>query len=210
MRVKLPGTVKKLIKVTSFWRENHLILREVRHFRRIAILAVVFALIAAFFEGVTVGFTASFLQGLTNPEEPPIQTGLVWFDTVVLATEASAAERLYRLSGLLLLGVCLKAGFDYLGGIYSKQASLSLVDRLRQRIFDQLESLSLSFYSTASPGALINTVRGEVNQVQQAFNVLSTFVVHGSKLTAYLISMLVLSWQLFLTSVLALGRCRSA
>ena len=205
MRLKLPRIFRSLVEATSFWRENHLILREFKHFRRIAVLAVVFALIAAFFEGVTVGFIASFLQGLTNPEEPPIQTGFVWFDNVVLATDASAAERLYRLSGLLLLGVWLKAGFDYLGGVYSKQASLSLVDRLRQRIFDQLESLSLSFYSTANPGALINTVRGEVNQVQQAFNVLSTFVVHGSKLLAYLISMLVLSWQLFLTSVLVFG-----
>ena len=205
MKLKLPSAVRVLIKTTSFWKENYLILREFKHFRRIAILAVAFALIAAFFEGLTVGFIASFLQGLTNPEEPPIQTGFAWFDTVVLATEASAAERLYRLSGLLLLGVCLKAGFDYLGNVYSKRASLSLVDRLRQRIFDQLESLSLSFYSTSNPGALISTVRGEVNQVQQAFNVLSTFLVHGSKLFAYLISMLLLSWQLFLTSVLVFG-----
>ena len=205
MRLKLPRIVKNLIKVTSFWRENHLILREFKHFRRIAVLAVVFALIAAFFEGVTVGFIASFLQGLTNPEEPPIQTGFAWFDSVVLATDASAAERLYRLSGLLLLGVWLKAVFDYLGGVYSKRVSLSLVDRLRRKVFDQLESLSLSFYSTANPGALISTVRGEINQVQQAFNILSTFMVHGSKLMAYLISMLVLSWQLFLTSVLVFG-----
>ncbi len=99
----------------------------------------------------------------------------------------------------------LKAGFDYFGSVYSKQASLSLVDRLRQRIFDQLESLSLGFYSTANPGALISTVRGEVNQVQQAFNVLSTSMVHGSKLLAYLVSMLLLSWQLFVTSVLVFG-----
>ena len=205
MKLKLPRVIKSLAKATSFWQENYLILREFRHFRRIAVLAVVFALIAAFFEGVTVGLIASFLQGLTNPEEPPIRTGFAWFDTVVLAADSSAAERLYRLSGLLLLGVWLKAGFDYSGGVYAKQASLSLVDRLRQRIFDQLESLSLSFYSTANPGALINTVRGEINQVQQAFNVLSNFVVHGSKLLAYLISMLVLSWQLFLTSVLVFG-----
>ncbi|MBE9061266.1 heterocyst formation ABC transporter subunit HepA [cf. Phormidesmis sp. LEGE 11477] len=205
MRLRLPRIAKSVVKATSFWKENRLILREFRHFRRVAVLAVVFALIAAFFEGVTVGFIASFLQGLTNPEEPPIQTGLAWFDTVVLATEAPAAERLYRLSGLLLVGVCMKAGFDYLGSVYSKRASLSLVDQLRQRIFDQLESLSLSFYSTANPGALISTVRGEVNQVQRAFNVLSTFIVHGSKLLAYLISMLLLSWQLFVTSVLVFG-----
>lgn len=205
MQLKLPNVVRVLIKTTSFWRENRLILQEFKHFRRIAVLAVAFALVAAFFEGITVGFIASFLQGLTSPEEPPIQTGFAWFDAVILATESSAAERLYRLSGLLLLSVWLKAGFDYLGGIYSKRVSLSLVDRLRRSIFDQLESLSLSFYSTANPGALISTLRGEVQQVQQAFNILSAFIVQGSKLLAYFISMLVLSWQLFLTSVLVFG-----
>ncbi|MGB7251548.1 MAG: ABC transporter transmembrane domain-containing protein, partial [Phormidesmis sp.] len=205
MTLKLPNIVRALIKATSFWKENHLILREFKHFRRIAVLAVTFAFLAAFFEGITVGFIAAFLQGLTNPDEPPIQTGFAWLDAVVLATESSSAERIYRLSGLLLLGVWLKATFDYLGNVYSKRASLSLVDRLRQRIYDQLESLSLSFYSTANPGALISTVRGEVNQVQQAFNLLSNFMVHGSKLLAYLISMLMLSWQLFLTSILVFG-----
>ncbi len=205
MKLKLPNAVRALIKTTSYWQENRLILRELKHIRQIVVLAIGFTLVAAFFEGIIVGFIAAFLQGLTNPEEPPLQTGLVWFDSSVLATEATAVERLYRLSGLLLLGVWLKSGFDYLGSIYSKQASLSLVDRLRRKIFDQLESLSLSFYSTANPGALISTVRGEVNQVQQAFNVLSSFIVHGSKLLAYLISMLLLSWQLFLTSVLVFG-----
>lgn len=205
MRLKLPVAIRRAITATSFWRENHLILREFRHFRRVAVLAVVFALIAAFFEGSTVGFIASFLQGLTNPEAPPLQTGIAWFDTVFLATEASAADRIYRLSGLLLIGVWLRAGFDYLGMVYSKKASLSLVDCLRRQIFDQLKSFSLSFYTTANPGALINTVRGEVKQVQQAFDVLSTSLVFGTKLLAYLIAMLLLSWQLFLTSVLVFG-----
>ena len=205
MKLKLPRFFKNLAKTTQFWQENYLILREFKHLRMVVILALGFALTAAVFEGLTVGFIAAFLQGLTNPEEPPIQTGLSWFDAAVLATEASATERLYRLSGLLLVGVWLRAGFDYLGTVYSKQASLSLVDRLRRRIFDQLESLHLSFYSTASPGALISTVRGEVNQVQQAFNLLSIFTVHGSKLIAYLVSMLLLSWHLFATSVLVFG-----
>lgn len=205
MKLKLPGVLRTLLKTTQFWQENFLILREFKHFRGIVLLAIFFALIAAAFEGITVGFIASFLQGLTNPEEPPIQTGLTWFDTVFLATQASAAERLYRLSGLLLVGVWLRASFDYLSAIYSKKSSLKLVDNLRGRIFDQLESFQLSFYSTVSPGSLISTIRGEVNQVQQAFNVLSISIVHGSKVLAYLVAMLLLSWQLFLISALVFG-----
>ncbi|EKU97431.1 ABC-type multidrug transport system, ATPase and permease component [Leptolyngbya sp. PCC 7375] len=202
MKIKLPGALRTLIKTTQIWKEHHLILREFKYFRRIVFLAILFALIAAAFEGITVGFIASFLQGLTNPGEPPIQTGIQWFDTIFLATQASATERIYRLSGLLLVGVWLRGCFDYLSTIYAKKSSLTLVNRLRGRIFDQLESLRLSYYTTVSPGALMSTIRGEVNQVQQAFNVLATSVVQGSKVLAYLTSMLLLSWQLFLISTL--------
>jgi ATP-binding cassette, subfamily B, bacterial MsbA len=205
MKLQLPNTIRVFVKANSFWKKYHLILREFKYFWGVAVLAVLFALIAAFFEGITVGFIASFLQGLTNPEEPPLQTGLAWFDTAVLATEAPATARIYRLSGLLLFGVWLKAGFEYIGTLYSRKAALSLVDRLRRSMFDQLESFSLSFYTAASPGSLINTVRGEVDQVQTAFGLISTFIVHASKLFAYFVAMLVLSWQLFLASIIVFG-----
>ena len=107
MKMKLPSALRTLVKTTQLWKDNYLILREFRYFRGIVFLAIIFALVAAAFEGVTVGFIASFLQGLTNPEEPPIQTGIQWLDTVFLATQASPTERIYRLSGLLLVGVWL-------------------------------------------------------------------------------------------------------
>ncbi|MGB3298775.1 MAG: heterocyst formation ABC transporter subunit HepA [Phormidesmis sp.] len=205
MKLKLPVGVSRALKATAFWRENRLILRELKNFRMVAILAVVFALIAAFFEGITVGFIASFLQGLTNPEEPAIRSGWAWFNQWILATEASATERIYRLSTLLLIGVWVRAIFDYWGSVYSRKASLSLVDCLRRKIFDQLKSFSLSFYSTVNPGALISTLGTEVKQVQQAFDLLANSFVFGTKLLAYMIAMLVLSWQLFLTSVVVFG-----
>ncbi|MGD1899073.1 MAG: heterocyst formation ABC transporter subunit HepA [Phormidesmis sp.] len=205
MRLKLPIFVRRLLKTTRFWQENRLILREFRHFRLIAVLAVVFALTAAAFEGITVGFITSFLQGLTNPNEPPITTGIEWFDTIVLATQAPSTQRIYRLSGLLLVGVWVRAIFDYLAAVYAKKASLKLVDRLRRKIFDQLASFRLSYYATAKPGALISTLRGEVKQVQKAFDLLANSFVFSAKLLAYMIAMLVLSWQLLLTSVLVFG-----
>jgi len=205
MKLKLTSVIKSLASANAFWKENRLILREFRHFPNIAILAIVFALLAALFEGLTVGLIAAFLQGLTNPDEPPIRVGIEWINTALLGTESSAAQRIYRLSSLLLACVWLRSCFDYLSDLYAKNTSLNLVNALRNRIFDQLESLELGFYSTSNPGALISTLRGEVNQVQQAFNVLSVSVVFSSKLLAYLVAMLLLSWQLFLTSVLVFG-----
>ena len=205
MKIKLPDSIRILIKATSFWRENRLILQEFKYLRWVAVTAICFVLVSAFFEGLTVGFIASFLQGLTNPEEPPIQTGLQWFDSFILATQAPPIQRIYRLSGLLLVAVWCRVVFDYLGNVYSKKTSLQLVDRLRRRIFDQLESFDLRFYATVQPGALLSTIRGEVNQVQQTFNLLSVSIAHGAKVLAYLLSMLLISWQLFLTTVLVFG-----
>jgi len=205
MKIALPTGLKQLIKTTRFWQEHRFILREFKHFRKIVVLAIVFALIGAFLEGMTVGFIAAFLQGLTNPSEPPIRSGMAWFDKFVLATEAPAIERIYRLSGLLLVGVWLRAGFDYLGSTYAKKASLGLVDTLRCRIFEQLKSFRLSYYTYAQPGELINTLRGEVKQLQQAFDLLSDAFVFSLKLLSYMVAMLVLSWQLFLTSILVFG-----
>ncbi|MEL7067415.1 MAG: heterocyst formation ABC transporter subunit HepA [Cyanobacteria bacterium J06581_3] len=205
MRIWLWKGIKKVITATRFWRENRLIVRELRRVRGVTILAIAFALIAAFFEGVTVGFIASFLQGLTSPGEPPIQTGLDWFDTIFLATEASPIQRIYRLSGILLIGVWLRAGFDYGANTYAKKSSLRLVNHLRCKIFDQLASFRLSYYATAKPGELINTLRGEVKQVQKAFDLLANTFVFSTKLLAYLLAMLLLSWQLLLTSVVVLG-----
>ncbi|MEM9949925.1 MAG: heterocyst formation ABC transporter subunit HepA, partial [Cyanobacteria bacterium P01_D01_bin.36] len=199
--VSWPTGARRIFKATRFWQENRFILREFKHFRKILALAITFALIGSIAEGVTVGFIASFLQGLTNPAEPPIQTGIVWFDRIVLAAEASPTERIYRLSGLLLVAVWLRAGFDYLGSVYAKKASLGLIDRLRCQIFEQLKRFQLSYYVQAQSGELVNTLSSEARQLQIAFDLLSSVFVLGAKLLAYMVAMWFLSWQLFLASV---------
>ncbi|GAB4237006.1 MAG: ABC transporter ATP-binding protein [Elainellaceae cyanobacterium] len=203
--IPIQNLIKSLVKTTSFWKENALVLREFRHFRWIAISALIFSIVGAALEGTTVGLIASFLQGLTNPSAPPLQTGISWFDTSILATEASASERIYRLSGLILVLIWARAAFSYLSDFYSKLSALKLVDRLRKSLFEQLQSLSLRFYATTRSGELINSIRGEVNQIQQAFIIISVFVTHGLTLLAYLVSMVLLSWQLTVASVLIFG-----
>lgn len=202
MQIKLPSVIRNFLKATRFWKDNYLLLREFKHFRWVAIAAVVFTLLSAFFEGATVGLIASFLQGLTNPEEPAIRTGIEWFDVWILATKASATARIYRLSALILIAVWLRSGLNYLGQFYSQLAQLYLADGIRKRLFDQLQSLSLSYYSKTRSGELINSITTEVNQVKQAFNVVSTLITRGSTLLAYVISMFWISWQLTIVAVM--------
>ncbi|MGL6344274.1 MAG: ABC transporter transmembrane domain-containing protein, partial [Waterburya sp.] len=193
IRPKIPIAIRKLLKSTSFWQDNFIILREFKHFRKIAVLALTCTLLGALFEGTTVGLIASFLQVLTTPEKPPIETGIVWFDTSLLATQASPSERVYRLAGFILITIWLRSLLNYFGLYYSRLAQSNLCDHLRKRLFEQLQSLSLSYYSTSRSGSLINSLTTEINQLKQAFNVFSGLINKSFSLIAYAASMFWLS-----------------
>ncbi len=202
---KLPLFVRNLIKASKFWQDNHLIVQEFKHFRAIATMAIVCTLLAAFSEGATVALIASFLQGLTNPNEPPIKSGIEWFDVWFLATKATAAARIYRLSALILFAIWLRSLLSYWGDLYSKLAQSRLCDRIRQRLFEQLQSLSLSYYTNSRSGETINSLTTEINQLKQASSAFSWLIARSATLIAYVISMFCLSWQLSIASVMLYG-----
>jgi subfamily B ATP-binding cassette protein MsbA len=168
----------------------------------IAIIALTCTLLAALFEGTTVGLIASFLQVLTTPEKPPIETGIQWFDINLLGTQASPATRVYRLSAFILVAIWVRSFLSYLGLYYSRLAQSNLCDLLRKRIFEQLQSLSLSYYSTSRSGDLINSTTTEINQIKQAFNVFSNLINKSLSLIAYTVSMFWLSWQMSLAAIM--------
>jgi subfamily B ATP-binding cassette protein MsbA len=202
MRFKLPARIRQCFKTTQFWQDNYLILQEFKHFRWTATTAIAMTLLSAFFEGATVGLIASFLQGLTNPNEPPIQTGIKWFDVWFLATTASAQARIYRLAALMIIAVWLRSLLNYLGNFYAQLSQLYLADSIRKRLFDQFQSLSLAYYAKTQSGELINSITSEVNHIKQAFGVISGLITRSSTLVAYIVSMFLLSWQLTIIALM--------
>ena len=190
--------MRKFLRATNLWQNNSILLRELKHFRWLLSCALIFTFVGAGFEGISVGFIASFLQGLTNPQEPPIQTGINWFDVWFLATEASIDERIYRLAGLILILVWLRSLFNYLGVIYSRKTAFNLAGHIRKTIFEQLQSLSLSYYSQSRSGETISTVIAEVQDLIQAFQAITDLTTKFATLMAYLISLVLLSWKISL------------
>ncbi len=201
MGFNLPAPIRSFVKATSFWKDNYLILREFKYFPKIAILAVVFAIGAAAFEGFGLGFLLAFLQSLVNPDLPPIKTGFGWFDFSILGIDKPANERLYRVSALILTATWIRVVFNYLGQVYTEMTQLRLVDRLRKRIFEQLQSLSLSYFSTSHSGELINTITGEISRLQQAFGLSAFIFTKGLTLLVYAIIIFQLSWQLSIIAI---------
>lgn len=205
MRIKTPSSIRKLFRASDFWKDNYFILREFKNFRRITILAILFTLLAAAFEGFGVGFILFFIQSFTKPEAAPIQTGISWLDIWVLGVNAPATERLFRISGLIFLTTLIRLGFTYLGQLYSFLTQINLGYQLRLRIFEQLQSLSLSYFSKARSGNLINSLTGEIRQITMALMIVSNFLTKAETLLVFIVSMLLLSWQLTIISVLLLS-----
>jgi subfamily B ATP-binding cassette protein MsbA len=202
MRLKLTTPIRNLLKATRFWKDNYLILREFKHFRRVAIFAVVFSLLAAVSEGITITFITSFVGSFTNPDGPPTHTGIGWFDVWFLGINSSASSRLYRISAIIFLTACLRFSFVYLGNFYTRLAELNLADRLRKQLFEQFQKLSLSYFSRKRSGELINSISAEVYYIRLACSVASVFIARGFTLLVYVIAMFWLSWQLTIMSML--------
>jgi subfamily B ATP-binding cassette protein MsbA len=197
----LPSTVK-IFQATSLWQNNRVILREFKHFRVVAILAIVFSALAASFEGFGLGFLLVFLQSLTTPGAEPVKTGIGWFDILILGINASATERLYRISALIVVTTCMRASFNYIGQICIQFSEVSLVDNLRKRIFQQLEAQTLNYFSHKKSGELVNILTSEMERVRQIFGGLAFLITRSFTLIIYSISLFILSWKLTIVSIL--------
>ncbi len=198
----MPTFLRNFLKATSLWQEHRLILRELKYFRRLIAMALIFSLISATAAAVSIGLVVPLLQGLATPEAPPIQSNIAWLDTYVLGVQASPTARIYRLGGLSLFAAWIQMATTYCGQLSSRYAALGLVNRLRKELFEQVQSLKLSFYMTTNTGALVTTLTNEVNQIQQVLTSISQMAIQLFLLSGYVVSMVLLSWQLSLATVL--------
>ncbi|MFN7527658.1 MAG: heterocyst formation ABC transporter subunit HepA, partial [Dolichospermum sp.] len=195
----------KLFQATSFWQNNRLILREFKHFRLVAILALVFSILAASFEGFGLGFLLVFLQSLTTPGAEPVKTGIEWFDILILGINGSVNERLYRISALIVITTCMRASFNYLAQICTQFSEVSLVDTLRKRIFEQLGAQTLSYFNQKKSGELINILTNEMERIRQIFGGIAFLITRIFALVVYSLSLFILSWKLSIVSILLFG-----
>ncbi|XGV98158.1 MAG: heterocyst formation ABC transporter subunit HepA [Leptolyngbya sp. BL-A-14] len=206
MRLKLPPFVrtllKNLIKATGFWKDNRLILQGLQHFPHLALLAGLFPLLAAVFEGFGIGFLFGFLQTLVSGNGKVFHTGIGWFDVWVLGVNTSSLSQLCRISLLILLSTWIRALFNYLSAIYTELTKLSLLDRLRQQIFEQLTGMGLKFFSQSKAGEITNTITNEISNLQVAIGTFSFFISKGLVLLVYVGALMRISWQLTLASFL--------
>lgn len=201
----LSRSVRRRLTATQFVRDNRLIVDQLRHFPGTLALVVGFPLLAALFEGFGIGFLLAFMQTLVNPGGEPFHTGLAWFDLNVLGVNQSDLNQLLRVSGLILLTTLLRSACNYGSSVHQRIAQEKLVNRIYKQIFEQLQALSLRFYSQSRAGDIINTLTTETNQLRFSIGALGTMITLGSMTLVYALMALWISWPLTLLATVLLG-----
>jgi subfamily B ATP-binding cassette protein MsbA len=194
---------KNIVRNSKFWRHNYIFLREFKYFWLIALLAIVLSILGAVFEGVAVGIINLFLQSITSTSSS--QTGTGWIDTFIIGVQSNPIERLNKLGLLVIVAAFLRSMFSYGATVFALSTESSFGDRLHKSMFEQLISVSLSYYSSSKSGDLINSMTHEIESIQRSFSSTSALCVSGATLIVYIISMFVISWQLSIVALILFG-----
>lgn len=97
------------------------------------------------------------------------------------------------------------AGLSIVGRLYSSKIGEGLILTLRAQVFNHVQSQPIAFFTRTQTGSLISRVNGDVIGAQQAFSsTLSGIISNGISLIIVLGTMLFLSWQITLTSLILL------
>ena len=123
-------------------------------------------------------------------------------DDGVIPKDGAVVTRLALFVGLLAIA---DAGFNMLGRYFSSRIGEGLIYDLRSLVFAHVQKQSIAFFTRTQTGALISRFNSDVIGAQQAFTAtLSGVVSNVVSLVLVGITMLILSWQITIFSLILL------
>ena len=150
--------------------------------------AIIFFLITVVLDAVLVIATPLLLREL--------------IDKGVIPHNGALVTRLAIIVGLLAIADSL---MSIIGRWFSSRIGEGLIYDLRSLVFSHVQRQSIAFFTRAQTGALISRINSDVIGAQQAFTAtLSGVVSNIVSLILVLITMLVLSWQITIVSLILL------
>ncbi len=178
--------------------EIRLLRKSVRTHWRIIALTVIASLAAAVAEVFSVGMLIPFLQTFSEGTSDPFRSGITWIDQYLLAVDGTPLERTYHTCGLILVGTWMRALLGYTSGVLSVKSRVEIVEDLRRQIVDQLQSVSLSFFSKTKGGDLLNSITTEISRATTAVSVVFNIIIQGTVFIMYFSLMTWISGELTL------------
>lgn len=174
-------------------KDSQLLWRSVYDHRLIVAASVVLALGAALLEVFSIGMLIPFLQTFSENGQDVFKTGIVWVDTHVLAVDLSQVERTYRICLIILIATWLRSGTGYLAGVYAVVSRVRIVEDLRRKIVDQLQSVSLRYFTKTRSGDLINSITSEIGRTSAGVSVIFNVITQATMMLMYVALMVWIS-----------------
>ena len=123
-------------------------------------------------------------------------------DKGVIPKDTGLVTKLALLVGLFAI---LDAGFNIFGRYFSARIGEGLIYDLRSQVFAHIQKQSIAFFTRTQTGALISRINSDVMGAQQAFTgTLSGVVSNVVSLVLVTTTMLILSWQITIVSLVLL------
>jgi len=123
-------------------------------------------------------------------------------DKGVIPKDAALVTRLAILVGLIAIA---DAAMSMLGRYFSSRIGEGLIYDLRSLVFGHVQRQSIAFFTRTQTGALISRINSDVMGAQQAFTAtLSGLVSNVVSLVLVGVTMMILSWQITIFSLLLL------
>ncbi len=119
----------------------------------------------------------------------------------------SAGNRSVVIYTAIMVGflAIFSAGLSIVTRMFSSRIGEGLILTLRGQVFNHVQAQPIAFFTRTQTGSLISRVNGDVIGAQQAFtSTLSGVISNGISLVIVLGTMLILSWEITLTSLILL------
>lgn len=121
-----------------------------------------------------------------------------WYMSQLIETHGSSTTLMY-LALVLIVMTLLKTGTAYLGAYFTIPVRTGVVKDIRTQINDKILSLPIGFFSEERKGDILARVSGDVNEVENSvMSSLDMLFKNPILVLIYLVTMIVLSWELTL------------
>lgn len=186
--------------------------RFIQPYRKFVVLTFLFNIITALLNVISFSVIIPILHILFNagqisysfiPWDTPdmafmdlAKNNAYWYFSHLIDIYGSS-NTLLILAAWLIITTLLKTGAAYLGSFFTVPIRTGVVRDIRNQINDKIVALPISFFSEERKGDILARVSGDVNEVETSvMSSLDMLFKNPVLILIYLITMIVISWQL--------------
>ncbi len=184
--------------------------RYIKPYWGMVVLTFLFNILSAVFSVLSMALMIPMLE-IIFQQESEVYTLLPWaidskvvvnnfyyYVTVVKTTYGAGFALLY--SGLFIaIGTGIKCGTAYLASYTSVGLRNNVVRDIRVQIFNKIVSLPVGFFNNERKGDIMQRATGDVTEVEASvMSSIDMFLKNPILIIVYLVSMIIMSWQLTL------------